>query len=253
MCTSQKLYEIERDREVKNIPLLKTLKSRIAEENARPAQIAQMRLELHQAASLEESGKYDDLQQRLALLIDQTDAPDCVSTAVITPVIPVTTVTNSVNTVVVVGAVPSTTTRDPDEDLFESGDDDDLFNMETNAPPEDVHDLHVGSIFRTPKDLQVMLQDFGKDHKFKVRIEKNAIVCANAGHSNWTDVCDYAARAQQSLRKIKQSQGDNDACVDDSMDANIEELLQLEEDKMVSQQFTPLLNTQKHSTHLLLY
>jgi hypothetical protein len=221
---------IERDREVKNIPLLKTLKSQIAEENARPAQIAQMRLELHQAASLEEWDKYDDLQQRLALLIDQTDAPDCVSTAVITPVIPVTTVTNSVNTVVVVGAVPSTTTRDPDEDLFESGDDDDLFNMETNAPPEDVHDLHVGSIFRTPKDLQ-----------FKVRIEKNAIVCANAGHSNWTDVC-----------KIKKSQGDNDACVDDSMDANIEELLQLEEDKVVSQQFTPSLNTQKHWTHLLL-
>ena len=79
--------------------------------------------------------------------------------------------------------------------------------------------------------------------KFKVRIEKNAIVCANAGHSNWTDVCDYAARAQQSLRKIKKSQGDNDACVDDSMDGNIEELLELEEVKVVSQQLTPSLNT----------
>ena len=54
MSTAQKLYEIERDREVKNIPLLKRLKSQIAEENARPAQITQMRLELHQAASLEE-------------------------------------------------------------------------------------------------------------------------------------------------------------------------------------------------------
>ena len=74
MSTAQKLYEIERDREVKNIPLLKTLKSQIAEENVRPGQIAQMRLELHQAASLEEWDEYEDLQQRLALLIDQTDA-----------------------------------------------------------------------------------------------------------------------------------------------------------------------------------
>ncbi len=55
-----------------------------------------MRLELHQAASLEEWEKYDELQQRLALVIAQTDAPtpNTVRTAVFTPVIPVTAVTN---------------------------------------------------------------------------------------------------------------------------------------------------------------
>ncbi len=82
MSTAQKLYDIERDREIKNIPLLKTLKSQIAEENARPAQIAHLRIELNQAASLEEWDKYDELQQRLALLIDQTDTPNSVSTTV---------------------------------------------------------------------------------------------------------------------------------------------------------------------------
>jgi hypothetical protein len=137
-----------------------------------------------------------------------------------------------------------TNTPPEDDDFLQSGDDDDFLNMETNAPPEDVHDLHVGSIFRTHKDLQVILQDFGTAHKFKVRLEKNAIVCANAGHSNWTDVCDYAARAKQSLSNIRKSRGDNEACADGSLNGDIEEMLQLEEGKVVSLYFAPTLKTQ---------
>ena len=48
MPSAQILYDIERKKAVKNIALLKTLKSQIEEEIARPAKMNQLRLDLTQ-------------------------------------------------------------------------------------------------------------------------------------------------------------------------------------------------------------
>jgi hypothetical protein len=101
--------------------------------------------------------------------------------------------------------------------------------------PIDVQSIRVGSIFRAPKDVQDMLAVFARKEMFKIRLEKNAIVCANAGQSNWTDICNYTARAQKSFRKIKKSQDEDATSVDDNVDANLQDILHVEQDKVPSQ------------------
>ena len=65
-----------------------------------------------------------------------------------------------------------------------------------------------------------------------MRLEKNAVVCANAGQSNWTAVCDSTTRAQQALRKIQKQQGQGVQDVDESLENNIDDILQTELDKV---------------------
>jgi hypothetical protein len=55
LCTFQERYDIERNREVKNIiPLLKTLKEQIQKSSDVAAEIAEIRLELKEAELTED-------------------------------------------------------------------------------------------------------------------------------------------------------------------------------------------------------
>ncbi len=65
-----------------------------------------------------------------------------------------------------------------------------------------------------------------------MRLEKNAVVCANAGQSNWTAVCDSTTSSQQALRKIQKNQDQGVTLVNDSLEDNIDDLLQTEIDKV---------------------
>ncbi len=85
-------------------------------------------------------------------------------------------------------------TPDCEDDLFEI-DHLNLGNM--NEDPEEDANVQAGSIFSSAKELQQRLQTLANTHKFKVRLEKNAVVCVNAEQSNWTAVCDSTTRAQQ--------------------------------------------------------
>jgi hypothetical protein len=82
MPTARELYDFERTREVKNIPLLKSLKAQIEEQNVVSAQLAQIRGEIKKAKSQEEWGTYEKLQQQLAPLTQQTYPTHPISTAV---------------------------------------------------------------------------------------------------------------------------------------------------------------------------
>jgi uncharacterized protein YqgV (UPF0045/DUF77 family) len=157
--------------------------------------------------------------------------------SVSTTVLPVTTVTDEITTGVVLGVVPLTTTiESDDDDLLDVVDEDDFRTMEDMIePPIDVQSIRVGSRFRAAKDVQDMLAVFARKEMFKIRLEKNAIVCANAGQSNWTDICNYTARAQKSFRKIQKSQGEGASSVDDNVDANLQDILHVEQDKVPSQ------------------
>ena len=78
MPTARELYDFERTREFKNIPLLKSLKAQIEEQNVVSAQLA----EIKKAKSQEEWGTYEKLQQQLAPLTQQTYPTHPISTAV---------------------------------------------------------------------------------------------------------------------------------------------------------------------------
>jgi hypothetical protein len=52
MPTAQERYDIERNRDIKNVPLLKILKAQIAKSYNAAADIAQIRLEIQGAANL---------------------------------------------------------------------------------------------------------------------------------------------------------------------------------------------------------
>jgi hypothetical protein len=100
-----------------------------------------------------------------------------------------------------------------------------------NEDPEEDANVQAGSIFSSAKELQQRLQTLANTHKFKVRLEKNAVVCVNAEQSNWTAVCDSTTRAQQAWRKIKKNQDQGVTLVDDSLEDNIDDILQTEIDK----------------------
>jgi hypothetical protein len=120
-------------------------------------------------------------------------------------------------------------TSDGYDDLFEV----DLLNTgNTNEDPEEEANVRAGSIFSSAKELQGRLHALATADKFKVRLEKNAVVCANAGQSNWTAVCDSTTRAQQALRKRQKQQGQGVPDDDESLENNIDDILQTELDKV---------------------
>jgi hypothetical protein len=122
---------------------------------------------------------------------------------------------NTTTSVEVLEPGPRATTPDIDfeDDLFEEYN---LNMVNMNEHPEEEANVRVGSIFCSAKELQGRLQALANTQKFKVRLEKNAVVCANAGQSNWTGVCDSETRAQQALRKIQKCQGRGVTPVDES-------------------------------------
>jgi hypothetical protein len=91
-----------------------------------------------------------------------------------------------------------------------------------------------GCTFPSPTDLLHRIYDFAKAHNFTVRREKHAIVCSNAGESNWTGVKDYESRANQTFRRLQKH-------VDQDVDDNLEDIMQNEEDKVYAVQ--PFIHT----------
>jgi hypothetical protein len=92
-------------------------------------------------------------------------------------------------------------------------------------------DLRRGSTFASPTQLLLKVSEYATSRNFTVRREKHAIVCSNAGQSNWTSVTNYEARAQQAFRKIHKLK-DQDANDNIEENDNIEDFLQTEEDKV---------------------
>ena len=99
-------------------------------------------------------------------------------------------------------------------------DDDDMATSEDPIIP-----FNRGCTFASPKHLLNLVSDFAKARNFTVRREKHAIVCSNAGESNWTTVTDYEARANQTFRKLHKLQ-------EEDVDENLQDIMQCEEDKV---------------------
>jgi hypothetical protein len=82
----------------------------------------------------------------------------------------------------------------------------------------------VGVHTLSPTDLLHRISNFGKARNFTVRREKHAIVCSNAGESNWTAVKDYESRTNLTFRKLQKH-------LDQDVNDNLEDIMQNEEDK----------------------
>ena len=216
MCTLEERYAIERNREVKNIPLLKTLKEQLQKSFDVAAHRAHIRLELKEAELTEDWDKYATLQATLTgILVEgdvflhatRSDVPnvgrdECTHEVTDDPTIGRDDVT--------LGVIDDTV-RTLDSD--------------SSADDEDEVDLRSGAMYGSPQELLKQLSDYANSRHFTVRREKHAIVCSNAGQSNWTSVSNYEARAQQAYRKIHKLQ-------DQDIDLNIDDLLETEEDKV---------------------
>jgi hypothetical protein len=204
MPTAQERYDIERKREIKNVPLLKTLKALI--DNA-AAHIAQIRLELQSSEIAEDWDEYAKLKSKLSDIEVVIDITDDVQIGVLLP--SVTHVSNEPlaegnrdTEARLIGASPSAgalVTTDIEcsrqDNSSTSSDSDD----EDSEPT--VLDLKRGAMYESPQILLSHLSDYANKHNFTVRREKHAIVCSNAGTSNWTAVTDYESRAAQAFRK----------------------------------------------------
>jgi hypothetical protein len=215
------------------------------------AEMANITRELQLAESQEEWDRYEELQKQFAQLTQQTDGNRPPRT-IVTPApentraegnptrTNVTSVEDNTTTTVVVEPGPRATSPDIncEDDQFE--DDDVNMGNINEHPAEEEENVRVGSIFCSAKDLQGRLQALANTQKFKVRLEKNAVVCANAGQSNWTGVCDSETRAQQALRKIQKFEGEGYTPVEDNLANNLEDILQTEKDKVGTKHcFTP--------------
>ena len=83
MPTAQERYDIERNREIKNVPLLKILKAQIAKSYNAAADIAQIRLEIQGAANLEDWNEYATLLDKLSHIEEVIDVTDVVQNEVL--------------------------------------------------------------------------------------------------------------------------------------------------------------------------
>jgi hypothetical protein len=322
MTTLQELYNVERQKMVKDVPLLKQLKAQLSEVQAMSAQ-------LQQAESDEQWEDYEHLLEQLKQLtsrhtyptlavasakvnvtqatgtvnVNVTQATDTVNVTAATErfnVAPknseiilsdddfepepkttsttnnpvnVTQATGTVNVTAATGktnvAPKSSETTNSDDDFEPEPtmtstnnnptytiDSDDEFEVvrtttdptnttaaETNSDDETVPDLQRGDIFTSVSELQSKLQEHAQTHKFKIRREKDSIVCANAGCSNWTGITNYKARAKQALHRNQKKHDEEPAILDDNLDNSIEELLHTEEDKVCPQVTLSLRHT----------
>jgi hypothetical protein len=225
MPTIQERYEIERKRVVKNIALLKELKAQMNEADIVEAKKAQIRLELQRSETAEDWNEYERLTTTLTemdeineVLVDEINEVLVING--ITVHVP-TTVVQEVNAGIDVeteGHVFTAGTDVTDAALYD--DDDDMATSVDLTIPFD-----RGCTFASPKHLLNLVSDFAKARNFTVRREKHAIVCSNAGESNWTTVTDYEARANQTFRKLHKLQ-------EEHVDDNLQDIMQCEEDKV---------------------
>ncbi len=89
-------------------------------------------------------------------------------------------------------------------------------------------------MFASPQILLSQLSEYANNkHNFTVRREKHAIVCPNAGTSNWTGVTDYESRAQKAYRKNNKHQ-DQDDQNDQNGAESLQNFLTTEEDKVAT-------------------
>ncbi len=73
MPTAQERYDIERNREINNVPLLTILKAQIDKSYNAVADIAQIRLELQAASNLEDWDEYAKLLDKLSHIEEVID------------------------------------------------------------------------------------------------------------------------------------------------------------------------------------
>jgi hypothetical protein len=311
MTNLQELYNVERQKMVKDVALLKQLKAQISEVQAMAAQ-------RQQAESDEQWEDYEHLLEQLTQLtsrhtyptlavastkVNVTQATGTVNVTAATEKIDVapknseisisdddfepepkttSTTNNPVNVTQATGTVnvtaatgktnvapknseisisdddfePEPKTTSTNNNPMETNDSDDEFEVvrtttdptnttaeETNSHDETVTDLLRGDIFASVTELQSKLQEHAQTHKFKIRREKDTIVCANAGCSNWTGITNYKARAKQALHRNQKKHDEEFAILDDNLDNSIEELLHTEEEKVGPQVTLSLRHT----------
>ena len=223
MPTIQERYEIERKRVVKNIALLKELKAQMNEADIVEAKKATIRLELQRSETAEDWDEYERLTTTL-MEMDETNevlVDDINEVLVIDDItVHVPTAVQEVNAVIDVETEGYVFTGTDVTDAALYDDDDDMATSEDPTIPFD-----RGCTFASPKHLLNLVSDFAKARNFTVRREKHAIVCSNAGESNWTTVTDYEARANQTFRKLHKLQ-------EEDVDDNLQDIMQCEEDKV---------------------
>jgi hypothetical protein len=232
MPTAQERYDIERKREIKNVPLLKILKALIDKSYNAAPDTAQFRLELQAAEISEDWDEYAKLNNKISL-IEQViiDITDEVEIEVPLPFVPYVidktravgnsdTIAQLQGVLPAAGSLPTAAIENSQRDDSSTSSDSD----EEDCEPT-VLDLKRGSMYASPQILLSHLSDYANKHNFTVRREKHAIVCSNAGISNWTAVTDYESRAAQAFRKSKKHE-------DQDVDESLQDFMSTEEYKV---------------------
>jgi hypothetical protein len=267
MTTLQELYNFERQKMVKDVALLKQLKAQISEVQVMTAQLQQAEADEHwedyerllpQLTQLTSRHAYPTLavasatvnvpQATAKINVPPKNSEITLSNDDFEPEPKMTSTTNNPTEAIASDddfeIVPTTTdlTNTPAE---QTNSDDDFLMPATNeaAHHETVTDLQRGDIFASVTELQSKLQEHAQAYKFKIRREKDSIVCANAGCSNWTGITNYKARAKQALHRNQKRHDAKCAILDDNLDNSIEELLQTEEEKVGPQLTVPFQHT----------
>jgi hypothetical protein len=92
--------------------------------------------------------------------------------------------------------------------------------------------IKCGSIFDSVALLGDEISLYAQEHNFHVRREKHAIVCSNAGHTTWTAVNDFEARAGKKLRQLKKANNTHGSLDSEDQDEDWRNILQSEEDQV---------------------
>jgi hypothetical protein len=93
-------------------------------------------------------------------------------------------------------------------------------------------DIKGGSIFDSVALMGDKISLYAQKHNFHVRREKHAIVCSNAGHTTWTAVNDFEARAEKKLRQLKKANNTHGTLDSEDQDEDWRNILQSEEDQV---------------------
>jgi hypothetical protein len=237
MLRLREVYDIERRRLVKNLPLLQLLKAQIDE-------VGRVTTDLQQAELEENWVNYEKLQQLLTqLLLHQspntsTEQINSDDDFVLTAPIPIRQ------------QEPTVATRTSDDDFVspeiltnniqlrpasDTDSDDDFVIAETNAVDQqetvpangesdddfvimETISVEKGKMFASVPELQSELQILAKANNYMIRREKDSIVCSNAGSSTWSRVTNTKALADRRRRQRLKETQDDFAFLDDSQD-----------------------------------
>ncbi len=192
MSNTQALYDVERQKTVKNVPLLMKLQAQICE-------VKEVTSRLQQAEAEEKWAEYEHLTLRLTQLntnvfheqvtqnTEHNNSDDDFET---TPEILVTAnkpteTTNSDDDFEAAAAIIETTNKTTE--TYNSDDDFEIVPDTSNNTVnhnDAVTDLQKGDTFPSVEKLQEELHKLAQTDKFKLRREKDSIVCAYAGLSN---------------------------------------------------------------------